>query len=162
MKMGIVSDSHDHMDNLHRVAMAFRQRGVAMVLHAGDCVSPPSVHCLAEWKLYGVCGNNDGERVGLTRAFAETGGQLAHEVLEMDVPTGKLAVYHGDVVAILNALIRCQTYSLVVTGHTHRFMDRWEGKTRILNPGTAHGFRADASVMVYDTQTAQVERITLP
>ena len=162
MKIGLISDSHDHMDHLHQAARLFRERGVERVFHAGDFVSPPSILCLEGLTLYGVYGNNDGERLGLSKAFEKTGGLLADEVLEMDLlPMGRMAVYHGTVSAILNALIRSQTYDLVVAGHTHRVTDRMDGRTRLLNPGTAHGFNQQATVMVYDTTTTLAELISL-
>ncbi len=161
MKIGLIADSHDHIDHLQKAAEAFRERGVERVIHAGDFVSPPSLLGLKGLNVYAVYGNNDGERSGLTKMFATMGGELADEVLEMDLPTGRIAVYHGTVMAVLNALIRSQTYDLVVTGHTHRVTDRLEGKTRVLNPGTAHGFNQNATVMVYDTATENVEVISL-
>ncbi|MEO5350842.1 MAG: metallophosphoesterase [Magnetococcus sp. YQC-3] len=161
MKIGIISDSHDHLENLHKAVAHFRERGVERVVHAGDFVSPPSLLPLEGLAVYGVYGNNDGERVGLTRVFAKLGGQLADEVLEMDLPSGRMALYHGTVQAVLNALILSQTYTLVVTGHTHRVTDRQEGKTRVLNPGTLHGFNQGATVMVYDVVQDQVELISL-
>lgn len=161
MKIGLISDSHDHVDNLHKAAQAFRERGVERIIHAGDFVSPPALLPLEGFQISAVCGNNDGERSGLTKTVTKLGGELANEVLEMELPMGRIAVYHGTVMAVLNALIRSQTYDLVVTGHTHRVTDRVEGKTRVLNPGTAHGFNQGATVMVYDTTTAQAEVISL-
>ncbi|MEO5363238.1 MAG: YfcE family phosphodiesterase [Magnetococcus sp. DMHC-8] len=161
MKLGLIADSHDHVDHLRQAARHFRERGVEQVFHAGDFVSPPSVLCLEGLTVHGVYGNNDGERAGLAKMFAKTGGTLADEVLEMTMPMGRIAVYHGTVSAILHALIRSQEYDLVVTGHTHRVTDRLDGRTRVLNPGTAHGFNQEATVMAYDTATAHVELIPL-
>lgn len=161
MKIGIISDSHDHLGHVRKAAQLFRERGVERVIHAGDFISPPSILCLEGLAVYSVYGNNDGERLGLRKVFEKIGGQLAEEVLEMDVPEGKIAVYHGTVPSVLRALIRSQDYCVVVCGHTHHVVDQLEGKTRVLNPGTAHGFGKEATIMVYDTTTAQAERILL-
>lgn len=161
MKIGLISDSHDHLDNVRKAAHIFRERHVERVIHAGDFISPPSILCLEGLAVHGVYGNNDGERLGLVKMFKKIDGQLAEEVLEMDTPEGQIAVYHGTVPAVLNALIHSQNYSVVVCGHTHHTVDRLEGKTRVLNPGTAHGFGKEATVMLYDTATAQAEIIPL-
>lgn len=161
MKIGILSDSHDHLDNIHKAAQLFRERGVDQVLHAGDIISPPMVLALEGLKVQAVCGNNDGEVRGLTATFAKIGGKLEEDVLEVDTPEGKIAVYHGTYRAILDALIHSGKYLAVISGHTHKPVNRKEGTTKILNPGTAHGFGKDATVMVYDTQTDQADIITL-
>ncbi|MBF0399187.1 MAG: metallophosphoesterase [Magnetococcales bacterium] len=161
MKIGLISDSHDHVEHLQKALALFQERGVERIVHAGDIVSPAALLSLQGLPVHGVYGNNDGERNGLAKISACIGGELADEVLEMEIPAGRVAVYHGTVVAVLNALVRSQTYDLVITGHTHRVTDRWEGKTRVLNPGSAHGFNQGATVMVYDTITAQAEVVSL-
>lgn len=161
MKLGLISDSHDHLDNIRKAARLFRERGVDRVIHIGDFISPPAIHCLEGLMVYAVYGNNDGERAGLKNMVGKIGGQLADEILEMAIPGGQLAAYHGTVPAILMALIRSQVYTVVVSGHTHRLEDRWEGPTRVLNPGTAHGFGKEATVMLYDTTTSQTEPLSL-
>ena len=161
MKIGLISDSHDQMDHIRKAAQIFREQGVERVIHVGDFVCPLAIICLEGLDVYAVYGNNDGERVGLLNMFEKIGGHLVGEVLEMDTPEGQIAAYHGTVPSLLNALIHSQKYCVVVSGHTHKVMDRWEGKTRVLNPGTAHGFGDKATVMVYDTATTQVELILL-
>ena len=42
MKIGIISDSHDHVDNIRRAVSVFREASVELVIHAGDIVSPPA------------------------------------------------------------------------------------------------------------------------
>ena len=39
MRIGIFSDSHDHLDNVRKVVDLFNQRGCELVLFAGDLVS---------------------------------------------------------------------------------------------------------------------------
>ncbi|WP_193771462.1 metallophosphoesterase family protein [Candidatus Magnetaquicoccus inordinatus] len=161
MKLGLISDSHDHIVHIAQAARIFREKGVDRVLHAGDIVSPPALRILEGLTLYAVCGNNDGEQIGLLKTVEKMGGTLATELLEMELPNGRAAVYHGTVPALLEALICSQTYDLVVYGHTHKIVDRQEGKTRVLNPGTAHGFGNTATIMIYDTHSTKTELITL-
>ncbi|MBF0097237.1 MAG: YfcE family phosphodiesterase [Magnetococcales bacterium] len=162
MKLGLISDSHDHIVHIARAAQIFREKNVDGVVHAGDIVSPAALRVLEGLTLYVVCGNNDGERMGLLKTVEKLGGKLASDLLEMDLPkAGRAAVYHGTVPAMLEALLRSQIYDLVISGHTHKIVDRQVGKTRVLNPGTAHGFGKKATIMVYDTLTAQAELISL-
>jgi uncharacterized protein len=73
MKIGIISDTHDDIENVRRAIGIFSKEEVLYVIHAGDYVFPGSV---MEFKnlnarLIGVLGNNDGERGLLLKAFLE-------------------------------------------------------------------------------------------
>ncbi|MBF0127204.1 MAG: YfcE family phosphodiesterase [Magnetococcales bacterium] len=152
MKIGLISDSHDHLDHLERAVALFRERGVERIWHAGDIVCPAMVLALRGFDLRGVFGNNDGEKLGLRRAAEKIGGELSGYFLELPAPCGSgvIALYHGMDAACLEALILSGRYRAVVSGHTHRPENRMEGATLVLNPGTAHGFRQRATVMIYD------------
>ena len=161
MLIGIISDSHDHLDNVRKAVKIFKKKKVARVYHAGDMVSPPMVVLFDGLELGMVYGNNDGEKVGLPKKIAKIGGELGPEVLEGECKQGKIALYHGTDSTILNALIRCGKYKIVITGHTHEVENRLDGVTRVLNPGTAHGFGKQATIMLYDTALDQAEVVEL-
>jgi len=40
MVIGIISDTHDHMDNIRKALKIFKEKNVKVILHAGDFVSP--------------------------------------------------------------------------------------------------------------------------
>ncbi len=42
MKISVISDSHDHISNILKVVEVFKERGVVLVIHAGDCGNPGS------------------------------------------------------------------------------------------------------------------------
>ncbi len=161
MKIGLISDSHDNLEQVRKAAELFRQRGVDQVLHAGDFISPPAIKAMAGLPLAAVLGNNDGEKLGLAKTFDTLGGRLEGECLVFDTPEGTIALYHGVTPAILDGLVLSGQHLAVVSGHTHKVVDRREGKTRVLNPGTAHGFGGPATVMIYDTTADEVTLITL-
>lgn len=161
MKIGLISDTHDHLDHIRQATQLFRDRGVDCVIHAGDIVSPPALLAMEGVMVNAVFGNNDGETVGLMKACAKSGGRLEGDFLQLETPDGPIAVYHGTVPALRDGLIRDGRYRAVVSGHTHTPVDRLEGSTRVLNPGTAHGFGQQATVMIYDTAQDKAELISL-
>ncbi|NGZ06402.1 MAG: metallophosphoesterase family protein [Magnetococcales bacterium] len=163
MKIGLIADSHDHLEHLARVMVWFRERGVTRILHAGDMVCPATVLTMTGCDVAAVFGNNDGERAGLQRAFAAIGGRLEGEFLEMEGPAGlgPLALYHGTVPRLRAALIASGTYRAVITGHTHKVVNHLEGSTLVLNPGTLHGFGQQATAMIYDDAAHAVELLEL-
>ena len=76
MKIGVFSDSHDHMDNIRKVVDIFLEQKVEKIVHCGDIIAPFMVRAMSELKgkaieVIGVYGNNDGERLGLYKILGE-------------------------------------------------------------------------------------------
>lgn len=161
MKIGIISDSHDHMDNIAKSIRIFKDRGVAYVLHLGDYVNPNSVRAFKGIKLVGIFGNNDGDKFRLMTAFNEISGELKGEFYEFEEAGLKFACYHGTELPIKDALIKSSTYDVVLSGHTHKCENIRIGKTLSLNPGTSHGFGDKATIMIFDTEKGHAEPIDL-
>ena len=161
MKLGLISDSHDHLDHIRRAAAEFRKQEVDLVIHAGDHVSPPAVRALQGLNMAGVFGNNDGEKLGISKAYDKIGGRFEGDFLKIEVGGEAIAVYHGTVPEIKEALGRCGLYRAVISGHTHEIENRLAGRTRLLNPGSAHGFGKSATIMIYDTDADRVDVIEL-
>lgn len=69
MKIGLISDTHDNIENILKAVTAFKDENVDVVLHAGDYVFPKSVESFAGVKLIGVLGNNDTDASGLSESF---------------------------------------------------------------------------------------------
>ncbi|MBF0159538.1 MAG: YfcE family phosphodiesterase [Magnetococcales bacterium] len=161
MKIGIISDSHDHLEHMQLVADVFRSEQVDLVVHAGDFVSPSMALALSGLPVSAVFGNNDGEVLGLLKVFKKISGHIEGDFLEIEAPEGMIALYHGTVRPIKEALVLSRQYHAVICGHTHRIENRYEGKTRVLNPGTLHGFGGQASYILYDTAQDDVRVMLL-
>lgn len=82
MKLGIISDTHDDVNNVREAIEIFNREGVQYVIHAGDYVFPGIVMEFKRLnaKLIGVLGNNDGEKGHLLKSFLEIGGELKGEL----------------------------------------------------------------------------------
>ncbi|MBF0371609.1 MAG: metallophosphoesterase [Magnetococcales bacterium] len=161
MKIGLISDTHDHLQHIRLAAGIFKERGVDLVIHAGDFCSPPAALALEGLPVAAVFGNNDGEKLGMAKMFQRIEGRLEGDFLEVESEAGPVAVYHGTVAAILESLIQCGKYRAVVSGHTHKPVNEQVGKTLVLNPGSAHGFGGAATVMVVDLVSGAAELIEL-
>jgi len=163
MKIGLISDTHDNIQNIRKAITSFIDKHVNIVIHAGDIVSPETVNAFDGMKLIGVLGNNDLEVQGLTNAFDKIGGQLKGEFGEIKQDDLIFAVYHGTDSRRKQSLIQCCKYDVVICGHTHRTQDKQVGKTLIINPGTANGwfFGYGATAAVFDTLTKELEFIYL-
>jgi len=163
MKIGILSDTHDHMPNIDKAVEVFSKIGVEAVIHAGDFCSP---FTLAQFKpladkglkMYAVFGNNDGDRALLVRRGGEfCSFQDGSRIVTLDGRT--FAVMHYPDLA--DDLFRSGAYDVVIYGHDHK--RRVEGGARkLLNPGTCAGYLADAAtVAVLETSDLRVEILSL-
>ena len=146
MKIGVFSDSHDHLPNIQRVIEIFLREHVNKIVHCGDLVSPFARRVLTELEgrtieTIGVYGNNDGERTHLNRILAplmEIKGDF-HEMTWSD-HNHKIALYHGTDPRLLQAILTSKTYDLVLTGHTHEVKVEMFGETLLVNPGETCGY----------------------
>jgi predicted phosphodiesterase len=46
MKIGLISDTHDNIQNIQNAIISFNDKHVRVVIHAGDIVSPETVETL--------------------------------------------------------------------------------------------------------------------
>ncbi len=163
MKIALISDTHDNIDNIRKAVKEFNERRADIVIHAGDFVSPIAIESFAGVKLIGVLGNNDTDVPGLTSAFNKIGGELKGEVFETQYDGMKFAVYHGTNFAKKELLVKSDKYDVFVCGHTHRTLSITFGRTMFINPGTAKGwflgFKATAAI--FDTDDRHIEFINL-
>lgn len=136
--IGIISDIHDNVYALRVVVGILKEKGVDLVVHCGDTVSPLTLGELAELKTKVIFGNCDGERQGLSQVAAKLGFEEITEVKEFEYKGKKFFVCHGKNKALLQQKIASQQYDYILTGHTHVLRDEKVGKTRIINPGTLY------------------------
>ncbi len=161
MLIGIISDTHDHVPHITKAVSLFRNREVTHILHAGDFCSPFTVPLFEGYEMDAVFGNNDGDHFRLISKFREHGLNIHNEFYHTEIEGCRIALYHGTQPAITDALTKCGSYDLVISGHTHQVVNEMVGKTRMLNPGSAHGFDSRATVAIYDTGTREPEILVL-
>ncbi len=138
MKIGIITDTHDHHENVLKAIDLFNQNEVDYVLHAGDIVSPFTAKAFADLtavKFIAVFGNNDGEKMMLKNTISNFGGQI-HEYGYKGEIAGK-KIYMTHIPFDIEEVVKTQMYDIVIYGHTHKQDIRQEGKTMVINPGEA-------------------------
>ncbi|MEM1305606.1 MAG: metallophosphoesterase family protein, partial [Planctomycetota bacterium] len=78
MKIGVVSDTHGHVELTRPAVRMLREFGVELVLHCGDIGSGDVVRQFAGLPTHFVFGNCDYDRAQLRDAI-EAEGQTCHE-----------------------------------------------------------------------------------
>ncbi len=150
MKIGIISDTHDHLTNIRNAVTIFNEHNVELVLHAGDYVSPfaltPLLKLNCEWT--GVFGNNDGDKTYLT---AKAKGRIKEPPLNLELNSRKIAVMH---------MFEKVPADIIICGHTHKPEIKREGGTLIINPGEACGWlTSQSSLVILDLEAMKPELI---
>lgn len=161
MKIGIVSDTHDHIVNTRIALSMLRNLGAEIILHAGDFCAPSMIPLFVKWELHGIFGNNDGDHYRIQMRFLEIGGHLHGEFMDRTFDGKRIALYHGTQQGITDALIKSGTYDVVITGHTHQAENELHGMTLHINPGSVNGFEGSATMALYDTETGFAEIVGL-
>lgn len=158
MRIGLVSDTHDHRIRIRQAVALLNRAGVDLVVHAGDWCSPFAVRDFTalEAPLHGITGNNDGDVLALARDMAEIGAWIETQWWETDVGGRRLLVMHEP--RGVDDVATSASYDLIVYGHTHQRDERRFGDTLIVNPGEVCGWLGElGSLAIYDTDAHDVE-----
>ena len=162
MKIGILADIHDNVDNVRHAINLLNSLQVEVVLIAGDFVSPLVVPSLRKLrgKVIACLGDNDGNQVGIAGEMKIV-GTLAHGPVCYRTTDGvRILMAHQ-----LNEIRDCiDGADVVVFAHSHRSSIATDRHDRLfINPGEVSGwmFRSP-SVAVLDTKTKEAEIVELP
>lgn len=162
MRVGVMADTHDRVPAVAELLERLAQKGVSMVMHAGDYCSP---FCLAPFHqrgtaLLGVFGRNDGDRETLA-AYAARG--MGTEIYEsphsFDVGGKRILLVHE--IGEVNAR-SIEQHDVVIHGSSHLQSKKTIGTTLVINPGEACGWiHGKCTAAILDTETGEVEDISL-
>jgi putative phosphoesterase len=162
MKIGIISDTHDDMQNLQVALDRLRAQNVVALFHCGDVCGPKVVRAMEGFDVWIAQGNMDRHK-GLAQAIEETLKRTRFAWLHKLTLDGyPLAMIHGDNEEVLGNLITSGNYAYVFHGHTHYRRDQTIGRTRVINPGALGGTRKQRySFCILDLATGKVRFVEL-
>ncbi|MGM5482770.1 MAG: metallophosphoesterase [Nanobdellota archaeon] len=167
MLIGIISDTHDNIENTKRAFRFFNESGVGLVLHCGDWVAPFMLEASLELDcpIRSVFGNNEGDTHPYYELIKKENLDitLSDEGVWEGVVSGRnVAITHGHQPIILKLLLDSGKYDLVASGHTHMACIEWFNNTLHVNPGSVMGakrleLKGRFSVAVYNTSSGEAE-----
>jgi len=138
MLVGILSDTHDHLDAMLGAMRVLRSAGAEYFLHGGDVGGDKILDVLAGDKAAFVWGNNDWDRRELARYAKSIGIECLEEFGEITIAEKRFALTHGDDVKRIKRVLSDQRVDYLITGHTHQKRDERVGKIRWINPGAMY------------------------
>jgi hypothetical protein len=136
MRIGVVSDTHNHLANVGRIVELFEAEAVDRVVHTGDITQPKTLRVFGRLRVpwVGVYGNND-EREALAEAARELGFQLFEPPLELCWAGRRILVVHDP----LDVERHLKDHELVLHGHDHCRRLEWRSGCLVFNPGECAG-----------------------
>ena len=161
VKVGILSDSHDHRGAAEGALLLFRAEGVGLVLHLGDVCSPAVLAGYGDPAiiLRGVFGNNDSDRDGLQEA---TGGAFRQGPRIETVDGRKILLAHSYD-QLRGELSGQGRFDLVLFGHTHRPLTMRVGNALVVNPGESCGLMGGKNTCaIVDLATMEPRIVEIP
>ncbi len=163
MKIGILSDSHNHRQNVLKAVDIFNEQGVDYVFHAGDMTSVATVDLFAELekaKFIAVFGNCDSDKGLLQSTINGFGGEIHHDCYEGQISGKRILMAHEP--SLLDMALVGGEFDLAIHGHTHKLEIRKVGQTLIINPGSLrHWIAAKANVVMVELDDMSTEVISL-
>lgn len=157
MKIGVVSDTHNNLQNVQRIVELFNAAQVDRIIHTGDITQAKTLDVFAEltMPLYGVFGNNDQERDSLDEAVTRHGFTFQDPPLVLEWQERSIMVVHNplELERHLN-----EHHDLALHGHTHLYRFEKRAEQVMFNPGECAGHMAGFNAIgVLDLADLSVE-----
>ena len=159
MLVGVISDTHDNLKNIEKVAKLLKRHNVDLVIHLGDIVAPFSLAKLAEGlegtKIIAVFGNNCGEKSGLYAVARAFNVDLSEPPRVVELEGRRILLLHGWGSAeltneIAEALASSGKWDVVLYGHTHQAKLKYVRGRLLLNPGEVAGVLSEPTFALVD------------
>ena len=162
MKIAVMSDSHDHIENIERAVRMASKGEADILIHCGDLCSPFVIERLASFDgpVHIVFGNNDGDRFTIASMASDRSNVTVHgESGEIETGTGRIAFTHRPEFG--KGLASTGEYEAVCSGHTHKRLSLEARGGRHINPGEIMGLFEKAGFIIYDTATGEQRHLEL-
>lgn len=158
-----MSDSHDRWDYLEQAINIANRENCGILLFTGDLVAPPGIPILEKFngQVKFVWGNNEGERVGITRKIdASDNIELGGEYFEGKVEGLKIFMNHYPRLVELAA--KSGEFDLCIFGHTHEYLNNKVNNCILLNPGEIQGYKTnEPGFVIFDILTKNINRVLI-
>jgi hypothetical protein len=160
MRLGVISDTHGHVELTRPAVRMLESLEVDAVLHCGDIGSIEIVNLFAAWPTHFVFGNCDYNTDELAAAIRKA-GQTCHGLFgDLEFDGVRVALLHSHERRRFREAIDSGDYQLVCYGHTHVAAIDRHGETLVVNPGAI--YRAEPhSLAIIDVPAVEATIIKL-
>jgi hypothetical protein len=158
MKLGVISDIHDHEDFLNNAIDKFKELNIDVLIFCGDLTKPELFKKFKRFgKVYAVKGNMDKDVEGLKQAAEEIGAKYYEDYADISLGDRQIAILHSDDQMKFGSLIESFHYDYILYGHTHQPISDVVNNANLVNPGA---FESN-TIAIIDLETDEVVHINL-
>ncbi len=167
MKIGVVSDSHDHGALLADAVMRARDWGAQAILHCGDVIGPNSLRASLALglPLHVVHGNNLGDLLSMQRLANASNGALVYYGGDATLSLGGRRLFMTHYPHLARGMACTGDFDAVFCGHSHvacvEQVAGAHGRTPLVNPGTVAGLGAERTMVLADLERLSFEIVFL-
>lgn len=164
MKIGIISDTHDNIENLAKIREKLAPQ-IDELIHCGDFCAPFMIEELDEFNkpVHAIFGNTDDRLMTPQKAKDSANVHFHGDYTDIEIGGKQIFIVHFPELALHAA--KSGDYDLVCFGHTHlaqkEFFERDGKKTLMINPGEIMGRNGKITYAIYDTEKHEVEFYSL-
>lgn len=157
MKIGILSDTHNNLENLKAALDIFGQEGITTLIHCGDMTEAKVARAMERFRVICAFGNGDIASGEIRQALLDQNpANFAGLVYTGAIDGKRIAVTHGHLAGKVEELLGSGEYDYVFKGHSHRHKDEAYGRTRLINPGALGGLHPEPrSICILDLATGE-------
>lgn len=160
MKIGIVSDTHNSIEQTRKAVAVFKEAGVDLVLHSGDLTSPRMLELFTGLNCRFVLGNGDIDIEDLNAESERLGFGPIEYYSAFEAGGRQFIMFHGNNVPLFREAVASGKYDYIIKGHTHFFENYLSNSARVINPGSLYGAN-EFSIAILDVETDRVEMIRI-
>jgi putative phosphoesterase len=167
MKIGVVSDSHDHGVLLAAAVERARDWGAQAILHCGDIIGPNSLLAALAvgLPLHVVHGNNLGDMLSMQRMAQSSNGALIYYGGDASFCLAGRRLFMTHYPHLARGMACTGDFDAVFCGHSHvaqlESVAGALGRTPLVNPGTVAGIGAEATMVLGDLEAMSFRIISL-
>ena len=158
MRLGVISDTHGHLQRTMDAVRVLESLEVDRLIHCGDIGSPAIAYLLEDWPTDYVDGNVDHDTEELAEAIAASGGTFHGRFADLELAGVRIAVLHSDDARRFRDTIASARWQLVCYGHTHAADLREEQGVWVLNPGALYR-TARPSVAIVELPALEIHHV---
>ncbi len=154
MKLGVISDSHDNLENIEKAVKILNNEKIDFLIHCGDYIAPFVVRAfkgleekIKNGNMIGVFENNDGELLGLMKILGKICDIRGFEAI-LELGGKKIYMAHGPDPLTIKSLAKSNEFDIIATGHTHQSNIEIINSTLVINPGELCGYLHGKSTLI--------------
>ena len=160
MKIAVLADTHDNLSKVENVFKKISEEKIELVFHLGDYVAPFTIRKIRDLysgKMIGVFGNNDGDKVLLSKIFEIYNWEIYEQPKFFEVYQKKFLLFHS----LFDFEKINFDVDYVLFGHTHRIYIK-KNKTIFINPGEVCGYlTGKGTFVIIDVEKKEEEIVEI-